>query len=591
MCGIAGELRTGEPGRKAVVDAMLETIRYRGPDAQGVYASGDAAIGQNRLSIIDLETGDPPITNEDGSIGVVNNGEIYNFVELRKQLEREGKKFSTACDTEVIAHLAEDRDPVEIARALDGMFAFAIWDTRRQRLILGRDRFGKKPLYLWEGPEGRLAFGSEIPAVLAHPDVSDEVDDSDETLGAYLTFGYVPTPRTFYKQVTSLEPGHVLVAEKGRPIRKIEYWRPPLPERDGTPRLDCDMQEAAEEVRRLLSLAVKKRMIADVPLGAFLSGGIDSSAIVALMAEHSSRPIKTFTIGFEEESYDERPYASMVAKRYGTDHTTFVVKSDSMDLLPILVQHHGQPFGDSSALAVWHLAELTRQHVTVALAGDGGDELFAGYERMGAAALLDRAQRVGGPLVTGAAKALARLQFGRLGTRGAKIDRFLNRASLPAPEALMEWVSYVPHELRAEMAPSEGGWGRRDYLGTWQDSDGAPSLARVLDMNIRTYLLDDLLPKVDRMSMAHALEVRSPFLDTELAEFTLCLPTNLHTRGMSLKRILKSAVSDLVPSEIVGRPKRGFGVPVSTWDRKTPWAVTTLSEWKGQAPGRACAKS
>ena len=565
MCGIAGALAfgAGEPQRS---DEQLGCMAHRGPDAEGVFERGSGWVGQTRLAVIDLERGDPPIANEDGTVGVALNGEIYNYRELRTALRRRGHTLRTSGDTEVIAHLAEELEPVALAAQLEGMFALAVWDEPRQRLVLARDRFGKKPLYYWHDGH-RFVFGSEIKAVLAHPHVGRE--PRAEVISDYLTFGYVPTPDTFFAGVRSVPPGHVLVAEASGAVTLERYWEPRWPGAGDGARLDGDPQDQVAEVRRLLAAAVQRRLIADVPLGAFLSGGVDSSAIVGLIAQ--TRPIRTFTIGFEDdEGFDERPYARAVAEMHGTDHTEFVVRPDAASLLERLVWHHDQPFGDSSALPTYLLSELTREHVTVALCGDGGDELFGGYERFGAALALARYDRVMPPPARRAVRRIAEAArpLARSGIP-AKARRALLRSDLPPHLGLLEWVSYISAEDRSALVGSANGSGVNAYNRIWEASAGAHPLDRLLDLNLRTYLLDDLLPKVDRMAMAHGLEVRSPFLDRELAEYAFRLPpgARVRVRDMSLKRILKAAVADLLPPGLANRPKRGFGVPLDRWFR------------------------
>ena len=349
-------------------------------------------IAQNRLAIIDLAEGDPPITNEHGAIGAVLNGEIYNFRELRERLLKEGHTFASGGDTEVIAHLAEGVQAAALARSLDGMFAFAVWDSRRERLLLGRDRLGKKPLYYWAGPD-TFVFASEIKGVLAHPAVPCELDQ--RALSAYLTFGYVPTPFTFYAGIRSLPPAHVLSLEPGGSPRLERYWQLHVPGADDGAVLDIGLDEAASETRARLERAIRRRLVSEVPLGAFLSGGIDSSAIVALMASVTGEPVKTFTVGFEDrDGFDERPFARAVAQRFGTEHHEEIVRPNAVELVQRLVWHHDQPFGDSSAIPTFLLSQVTRSHVTVALSGDGGDELFGGYERFAAGIAVDRLSRV-----------------------------------------------------------------------------------------------------------------------------------------------------------------------------------------------------
>jgi len=564
MCGIAGCLDITSDDNAAVVERQVRTLDHRGPDSWGVHAGQGAAIGQTRLAVIDLITGDPPIRNEDGSIGAVLNGEIYNYEALRHELRADGHKLVTEGDTEVIAHLAEGLDPVALARRLHGMFAFAVWDDRRRRLVLGRDRLGKKPLYYWTG-DGRVVFGSEIKAVLAHPAVLRRLEPS--AVPAYLAFGYVPTPRTFFEGISSVPPGHVLVAAADGSFTVEEYWAPSIPGPHGEGRLDLDLDEASVEVRTRLTAAVSRRMVADVPLGAFLSGGVDSSTVVGIMAGLSSKPVRTFTIGFEDdEGFDERPYARKVAERFATEHVEFVVKPSAVDLLERLLWHHDQPFGDSSAIPTFLLSELTKRDVTVALCGDGGDELFAGYERFTAAMVLDRYGRFLAPARPLLTRLLSAGRVADLG-RVASVRRFLARTEMGLPDALMAWVSFTSPEQRRGLLGDSDGWGTEDFRRIWDDTAGCEVLDRLLDINLRTYLLDDLLPKVDRMAMAHGLEVRAPFLDHELVEFALCLPRSARIRGTSRKRVVKAAAADLLPPELLNRRKRGFGVPLDRWFR------------------------
>ena len=565
MCGISGVV--GRSGASVTVaDEQLRLLEHRGPDSRGRFQQAGAVIAQNRLAIIDLATGDPPITNEDDAVGVVLNGEIYNFRTLREQLLRDGHSFRSKGDTEVVAHLAEDLEPVELARRLDGMFAFAVWDARRERLILGRDRVGKKPLY-YHHASATLVFASEIKGVLAHPSVPRELEP--RAIPAYLTFGYVPTPYTFFSGVLSVPPGHVLVLERGAGPQLLAYWTPPVPGVDGVELLDVSNDEAALLIRGGMERAVERRLISDVPLGAFLSGGIDSSAIVAIMARHTGRPVDTFTIGFDDrEGFDERPYARIVAQAYRTAHHEEVVQPNAVDLVERLVWHYDQPFGDSSAVPTFLLSEITRREVTVALSGDGGDELFGGYERFAAALALSRygklpirAQRV-------VHRGLMALPRQAVGGRVGRLQRFAGPVPLGMPDAYLSWLSFVEEPLRRQMLADPDAWALEDYRRIWESSDGAEPLDRLLNLNLRTYLVDDLLVKADRMSMAHGLEVRSPFLDTELMNLALRVAPSAKVRGMSLKRVLRSAVADLLPSKVLKRGKRGFGVPLDRWFRE-----------------------
>jgi asparagine synthase (glutamine-hydrolysing) len=570
MCGISGSVaaraeRAGD-GMRAVSD-QLACQRHRGPDAEGYFDAGSGVIAQNRLSIIDLVHGDPPITNEDGTVGAVLNGEIYNFKALRDEVRRAGHDLSSEGDTEVLAHLAETDDPVSLARKLDGMFAFAVWDSRRRRLILGRDRMGKKPLYYWRSPRA-FVFASEIKGVLAHPDVRCELDE--RAIPSYLAFGYVPTPDTFFEGIKSLPPAHVLTLEPGGEPKIERYWGLRIPGVDGhAQRLEVGLDEAASEVRRLLEAAIRRRLVADVPLGAFLSGGIDSSSIIALMAGAMGEPVETFTIGFEDrDGFDERPFARAIARRFGTEHHEEIVRPEAVELIERLVWHHDQPFGDPSAIPTYLLSQVTRQHVKVALSGDGGDELFAGYERFAAGLGVDPLLSVPSRLRAAGKRIIDALPSTAFGGRVASVQRFARTLEEGLPWAYLGWVAYVPEGWRRRLLDEPDQSSRNEYERLWRATEGAKTLDRLLALNIETYLLDDLLVKIDRTSMAHGLEVRSPFLDTELLEFAIRLAPSVKVRGMSLKRVLKRAVSDLLPPEILARPKRGFGVPLGRWFRE-----------------------
>ena len=567
MCGICGVVGLEWDRSEQAVGRQLELLHHRGPDARGTFARGRGSISQNRLAIIDLVTGDPPITNEDESVGVVLNGEIYNFRHLRAELEREGHRFRSEGDTEVIAHLAEHHDPVALANRLDGMFAFAVWDERRQRLMLGRDRVGKKPLYYWSDGEA-LVFGSEIKAVLAHPAVPRRLDEG--AIPAYLTFGYVPTPRTFFKGIHSLPPGHVLSLEPGTAPLIQRYWEPPLREEGSGGRAGLSMAAAARQVRAGLESAVKRRLVSDVPLGAFLSGGIDSSTVVGIMAAQLERPVQTFTIGFDDrDGYDERSFARLVAERHRTDHHEFVVHPKAVDLVERLVWHHDQPFGDSSAIPTFLLSEVTRGQVTVALSGDGGDELFAGYGRFAAGVAARCYASLPGPLQSTVRGALEVLPARAFRWRVGSLQRFARVAQLGLPDAYRSWISYVADADREALLDGRrDDWALEDYRAVWSRTERAQTLDRLLDLNLRTYLLDDLLVKTDRMSMAHGLEVRCPFLDADLLGLALLLPPRMKARGLALKRVLKAAVADLLPNQILRRAKQGFGVPLDRWFRE-----------------------
>ena len=566
MCGIAGYLVRRGQASADIVGSQLALLDHRGPDARGVFSRGKGAIGQTRLSIIDLETGDPPLSNEDDSIGCVLNGEIYNFQGLREQLLGSGHALRTTGDTEILCHLAEEMTAGALATALHGMFAYAIWDEPSEVLTLGRDRLGEKPLYYWT--DGMtFAFASEIKALLVHPAVPKRLDCG--VIPAYLTFGYVPTPRTFFEGIQSVPPGHTLTVNSELRITINQYWKPRIRNLDEpSPRL-LSRKEIARDVRGHLQSAVEKRLISDVPLGAFLSGGVDSSSIVAAMTRASSLPVRTFTIGFENApEFDERHYARLVAERFQTEHTELVVRPDSVDLIERLVWHHDQPFGDSSAIPTFLLSEMTSEHVKVSLAGDGGDELFAGYWRFAAGLALARME--GLPSAVREATLETMRVGARLGSSKTRnrLGRFSDQARSSMPDGYREWISYVPELLRDRLAGSTTDWATEAYRQVWRQSEGGDTLDRLLELNMRTYLLDDLLPKVDRMSMAHGLEVRAPFLDHDFVDFALLLPRRARIAGWTLKRALKDAMGAELPREIIMRPKQGFGVPLRAWFRE-----------------------
>jgi asparagine synthase (glutamine-hydrolysing) len=542
---------------------MSGALAHRGPDGEGVHVDGPVGLGHRRLSIIDLsEAASEPMTNEDRTLWLVFNGEIYNFKELRRDLEPR-HRFRSQGDGEVILHLYEERGE-EAVRALDGMFAFALWDARRRRLLLARDRVGKKPLFYHDGPEA-FAFASEVKALLAHPAVPRERDP--EALPLYLTYGYVPTPATFYHGIRALPPGHYLVATEAATAAPVPYWSVRFG--NGAP---CDEREAEERFRALLQAAVARRLVADVPLGAFLSGGLDSSSVVALMARAAAGRVRTFTIGFAGSTeYDERAHAKVVAEHFATDHTEFVVEPHSLELIDRLVWHHDGPFGDSSAVPTYLLSELTRTRVTVALNGDGGDEVFAGYLRLYGGAVSERVPRWAFAALAAGLSALPEPRDRRHVLRFAK--RFAEAGRLPLAERYLSWNSYFPAGLagllRPELAPL---CDRERILASFETElqDGAvrtSTLARLLQLNFKTYLLDDLLVKADRMTMAHGLEARSPFLDTALVEFGAGLPDRLRMRWARGKLLLRRAMQSVLPPSILARGKMGFGAPLGSWFR------------------------
>ena len=562
MCGISGFLASDPDERPspAAVRRMNDAIAHRGPDAEGVWSHGPCVLGHRRLSIIDLSPeARQPLLNEDGDIAVVVNGEIYNFDALRDELIAKGHSFRSRSDSEVVVHLYEELGDDCVER-LDGMFALALYDGRRRRLLLARDRAGKKPLYYRVTPRG-LAFASEVHALVrAFPEHPVEVDLAG--VDEYLTLGYTCAPGTVYKGVSKLRAAHYLVCAPGHAGEPTRYWKAP---RHPPPRGSED--DLAQELRWLMTEAVKRRMVADVPLGAFLSGGVDSSTVVALMATLSTRPVKTFSIGFPQEQYSEVKYARMVAERYGTEHHELTVTADMTSCVQDIVRHHGEPFADSSSVATYYLAKLTREHVTVSLSGDAGDENFAGYKRYNTARighLYDALPAGAKPIARGALSTFGRVFYPSFGRYASTLD---------APEAsrYLQLVNHFSPERRRLLAGErlravEGGRAERRFAEVLAESDGRFPMARVLDLDFSTYLTDDINAKVDIASMAFALEVRCPLLDTKVVEFAARLPAHLLMRARG-KYLLRRAVKDMLPWEILHRPKMGFGIPLDFWLR------------------------
>ncbi len=578
MCGIAGfvgRFSTGEAD--AELRAMCDAIMHRGPDEAGYLTRPEhgLALGMRRLSIIDLAGGSQPIANEDGSVQVVFNGEIYNFRELRADLERRGHRFATHTDTEVLVHLYEELGD-DLVGELRGMFAFALWDERRGRLLIARDRLGIKPLHWWRNESGQLAFASELKSLRVLPDFPREIDPA--AIADFLALGYIPEPGCVYAGVRKLLPGHTLVREADGTVTERRYWDPLT---RGSVAMDA--REAAGEIRRLLEEAVRYRLISDVPLGAFLSGGLDSSAVVAEMARQMDRPVKTFSIGFDEPEFNEAPHAAEVARALGTEHTELVVRPEAEALFESIVMGFDEPFADSSAIPTLLVSRLAGEHVKVVLSGDGGDELFAGYTRY--ADLRRRGPVLPAP-VRGALHGVAtRLPHGAFGrnrlleyTRDAR-GRYAGMVADPlavneggvaservraagfAPDRLLtRWYEQVEHRDAAEQAPL---------------------------VDLISYLPGDILTKVDRMSMAASIEARVPLLDHHMVEFAASIPMELKLRDGTGKWIFREAVRELAPASVFARRKQGFGVPLRHWLRRelrhrvdrllTPGA--SLHEW------------
>ena len=527
---------------------MRAALVHRGPDEGSTDALGHCVLGHQRLKVIDLESGYQPVSNEAGDVVAVFNGEAYNFMSLRDQLG--GHDVRGTGDTPVLPHLYEESGPHFVER-LHGMFALALWDAARERLVLARDRLGKKPLLWTRLPDGTLAFASELKALLRLPQVSREIDF--DAIDAYLALQYVPGNQTALRGIHKLAPGHVLVAE-GETERIERYWQLESAEPS------TDEGEWLERVRASVGDAVRERLVADVPLGALLSGGIDSSIVVALMAQASSQPVRTFTVGFPDARYDERAYARAVASLYATVHEEVEIEEDIASTLPRLAATFDEPLGDEAAFPTFLIAEQARRHVTVALAGDGGDEAFAGYERYIAHRL---AERIPGRLAQGSAAALRLLPAARREPRSSlfRATRFLDVASAPAGERYARLMEVFPVELRREL------WSDARQAQQVRLEPSRPGVTGLQLLDIETYLPGDLLLKADLASMAHSLELRSPFLDHDVVALGLALPDSLKTHGREGKVALRRAFAADLPAEVAGRGKRGFGVPLGRWFR------------------------
>ena len=567
MCGLAGiyNYRNFEPVHRSLLKAMTDTLVHRGPDDEGFYASGPVGLGHRRLSIIDLEGGHQPLTNEDETVWVVFNGEIYNFGHLHDQLVKKGHIFHTRSDTEVIVHLYEEEGENCFER-LRGMFAIAIWDARNRKLLLARDRVGKKPLFYFNDGS-RIAFASELKAILEVPGVPREIDP--EAVSDYFSFLYIPAPKSIFKNIRKVLPGHYLVASKDG-IRESEYWDLSFS------RIDSFSEE--QWCDRLLDTyreAVRLRLMSEVPLGAFLSGGVDSSSVVALMAGLLDGPVTTCSIGFEEEEFNELGYAKEIAERFSTSHHEHVVHADAVGVIEKLVWHYDEPFADSSAVPTYYVSKAAKEHVTVVLAGDGGDENFAGYRRY----YFDQREN----LVRGLLPASVRRPvFGVLANLYPKADwaprifrgkaTFQNLARLPI-EAYFRSVSAVQSEVKEELLHGDvrrqlQGYDSVDILRGYYDRAGTTDpLSRIQYVDIKTYLSDDILAKVDRASMANSLEVRAPLLDHKLMELAATMPASIKLRGRNGKYILKKALARCLPQSILYRSKMGFAVPIARWFR------------------------
>jgi len=576
MCGICGFVLDGPPPSDAPdwLGQMQAQLHHRGPDESGRFGPlqfssqppRTIALGHARLSIIDLTTGQQPMSNDDGSVQVVANAEIYNFRSLRAELQQHGHRFRTSSDIETIVHLYEEAGEGCFER-LRGMFAIGLWDGKQNKLLLARDRVGKKPL-CYALADGRLAFASEIRSLLEYPGVGRELDIV--ALDHYLTYQYVPAPMSIFKAIRKVPPGHFLRWQDGH-IDVKPYWRL-------QPRYDAKLseQECIERIRAILGEATDLRMVADVPVGAFLSGGVDSSIIVGLMSQRSDRPVKTFSIGFDHAKFNELPYARIVAEHFKTEHREFVVQPNAMDVLPELIMRYGEPFADCSAIPTYYVAKMTRQHVKVTLNGDGGDESFAGYLRYKAVKLAGKFD----VLPSAVRRAVAALAQGMpvpFASRSVRrvARRFLSLLPYSPQERYLRIISYFEPEAKELLYTDEakdrlreaGAEAHGFLLGAFERFAGAQPVNQAALVDIVSYLPYDLLVKMDIATMANSLEARSPFLDQELVSFAAEIPAALKLRGYESKYILKQAFKDLLPREILHRGKMGFGVPVAQWLR------------------------
>jgi asparagine synthase (glutamine-hydrolysing) len=561
MCGIAGFIEQENSNlaeKSARLDAMCRIITHRGPDEQGMTVEGRAALGMRRLSIIDLKGGQQPIYNEDDSILIVFNGEIYNFQDLRVRLQEKGYKFNTHSDTETILHAYQEYGE-NCVDHLRGMFAFAIWNKRDESLFIARDRVGKKPLF-YALVNGNFVFGSELKVLLEHGEISREIDHA--ALDAYLTFGYVPEEFCIFKDVKKLLPGHHLTFKDSR-IETKKYW-------DFHYVAPVEVKSAAEYIERLrheITEAVRIRLISEVPLGAFLSGGVDSSSIVGAMTQLSSAPVKTFSIGFNEDSFNELKFARLAAEHFGTEHHEFIVTPDLVETVDQLVWHFDEPFADSSALPTFMVAKMARDYVTVVLSGDGGDELFAGYTRYVVDKKRNGFSQLPGFIRKGVQAVSANLPHGAIG------KNYLYNVSLDAVERYIDSISHFNKIRRKSLYSADfqarlnGSFGVAEnlYRSFAQSVETGNAIDNLLYLDSKTYLPSDILVKVDRMTMAASLEARVPLLDHKLIEFIAGIPAELKMKGLETKYIFKKAMEGVVPEEILYREKQGFGVPINQW--------------------------
>ncbi len=575
MCGIAGIVDSkGNNIDSLLLKAMCDEMVHRGPDDEGVYVSevkgegwrAKAGLGHRRLSIIDLSpAGHQPMCNEDGTIWIVMNGEIYNFLELRKSLEGNGHRFKSKTDTEVILHLYEDKG-LGCVKELRGMFAFAIWDGRKQRLMLARDRIGKKPL-LYSQVSNKLIFASEFKALLKHPEISKEIDN--EAVHHYLTYLCIPAPLTIFSKIKKIPPAHILVYQDNK-LSLEKYW-----ELNFYDKIRIKEEDAVEHITALLKDAVKVRLVSDVPLGVLLSGGVDSSCVTAFMSQLKGKDVRTFSVGFDDNQFNELPYAKLVADYFATGHTQEYITPDTMSVLPEIVGHYGEPFGDSSALPTYYVCKAAGRKVKVALNGDGGDEVFGGYRRH----LANYMAETYGPMAKALNRSPLKMFFRMFPDRPSKpnslgsVRRFLDAAELGRPQRYMRWIGFFSEEFKRDIY-TDGFNAKTRAMDSgvfltelFSKANGLDSIDAALRIDTLFGLQADLLVKMDIASMANSLETRSPLLDQNIMEFMASLPSDLKIRNFKLKYIFKKSLHSLVPDRILKRPKRGFAVPVDRWFR------------------------
>ena len=565
MCGIAGFSGTPNP---SLLEQMTEALFHRGPDDVGYYSDEGVNLGMRRLSVIDIEGGHQPVHNEDETVWLIFNGEIYNFKELRETLIQKGHRFYTNTDSEVIVHLYEEYKE-DCVHHLRGMFAFALWDKTEQQLLIARDRLGIKPLY-YAFSNGKLRFASEIKSLLKDRKIEKEIDP--KSLLSFLTFLYIPSPRTIFKGISKLSPGHRMVLRKGK-FAIDSYWDLSFP----SPSKPLSESEYCEMTRQILTESVSTHLVSDVPLGVFLSGGLDSSTIVALMSNLSSGPIKTFSIGFGEEaqSYNELEYARRIAKHFGTDHHEYTLQPDIIDILPKLVWHLDEPFADSSMIPTYLVSKAAREHVTVALTGIGGDEIFGGYPRYLGARLGVGYEKMPEWIRVTIARAVSLLpESTQSRNLSGWAKRFVRGGLLPDRERYLSWISFANEEvlrglltesLRQELETADI-WAHHRFV--YENNNAQDLMDKILYLDVKTYLADDLLMMGDKMSMANSLELRVPFCDHKLVEYAASVPSKIKYSGQNLKSLLKKSVKDLLPREIIQRKKQGFMVPVAQWFQK-----------------------